>query len=106
GKFALSRSFDRIDVTELSFLAGELAMRGGAELAVEGRGLTLEARANGPLPCRSIAESATAAHAGSVLARLAGRFAQRALNGSVEVLAAIEGHSSDLEHARVFTSIG
>lgn len=106
GKFTLSRSFDRIDVTELSFLAGELAMRGGAELAVEGRGLTLEARANGPLPCRSIAESATAAHAGSVLAHLAGRFAQRALNGSVEVLAAIEGHSSDLEHARVFTSIG
>src|SRR5690606_6387342 len=73
---------------------------------VEGRGLTVEARANGPLPCRAIAESATTAHADSALARLAGSFAQRALSGSVEVLAAIEAHTSDLEHARVFTSVG
>jgi hypothetical protein len=106
GKLALSRSFERISIPDLSFLAGELAMRGGAELSVEGKGLALEARANGPLSCRAIAESAATAHAESALAALAGSFAQRVLHGSVEVAAAIEGHTSDLEHARVFTTVG
>ncbi|HTV20791.1 MAG TPA: hypothetical protein VMG12_19035 [Polyangiaceae bacterium] len=106
GKFTTSRTFNRINMADLSFLAGELAMRGGADLEVEGQGLTIKARANGPLACRAIAESAATAHADSALARLAGSFAQRALTGSVEVLTAIEGHTSDLEHARVMTSIG
>jgi hypothetical protein len=106
GKFTTSRNFSRINLADLSFLAGELAMRGGADLEVEGQGLTVKARANGPLACRAIAESAATAHADSALARLAGNFAQRALNGSVEVLAAIEAHTSDLEHARVLTSVG
>jgi hypothetical protein len=106
GKFTLSRSFDRASMTDLSFLAGELAMRGGADLALEGAGLTVKARANGPLSCRAIAESAATAHAESALARLAGTFALRALSGSVEVVAAIEGHTSDLEHARIFTTVG
>jgi hypothetical protein len=106
GKFTLSRTFDRATIADLSFLAGELAMRGGADLAVEGKGLTVKARANGPLSCRAIAESAATAHADSALARLAGTFAQRALRGAVEVIAAIEGHTSDLEHARVFTTVG
>ena len=106
GKFTTSRSFSRIDMAELTFLAGELAMRGGAELDAKGKGLALKARASGPLACRAIAESAATAHADSVLARLAGSFAERALSGSVDVLTAIEGHTSDLEHARVMTSIG
>jgi hypothetical protein len=106
GKFTTSRTGTRIDIADLSFLAGELAMRGGADLELEGKGLAIQARANGPLACRAIAESAATAHADSALARLAGSFAQRALSGSVEVLAVIEGNSSDLEHARVLTSIG
>jgi hypothetical protein len=106
GKFTTSRNGSRINIADLTFLAGDLAMRGEADLEVEGSGLRLEARANGPLACRAIAESAATAHADSVLAGLAGSFAQRALNGSVDVLAALEGHTSDLEHARVLTSIG
>jgi hypothetical protein len=106
GKFSMSRSFDRVSISDLSFLTGELAMQGGAELTAEGQGLALKVRANGPLPCRAIAESAATAHADSALARLAGNFAQRALSGSVEVVAAIEGHTSDLEHARVMTTVG
>jgi hypothetical protein len=106
GKLALSRSFGRVSMTDLSFIAGELAMHGSAELAVEAPGLRVEARANGPLSCRAIAESAATAHADSALARLAGTFALRALSGSVEVAAVIEGHTSDLEHARVFTTVG
>jgi hypothetical protein len=106
GKFTTSRNGTRIDIADLSFLAGELAMQGGAELELKGQGLAIKARANGPLSCRAIAESAATAHADSALAALAGSFAQRALSGSVEVLTAIEGHSSDLEHARVLTSIG
>jgi hypothetical protein len=106
GKFTTSRTGSRVDIADLSFLAGELAMRGGADLELEGRGLAIKARANGPLACRAIAESAATAHSDSALARLAGSFAQRALNGSVEVLAVIEGHTSDLEHARVLTSVG
>jgi hypothetical protein len=106
GKFSMSRTFDRVSISDLSFLTGELAMQGGAELAAEGQGLALKVRANGPLPCRAIAESAATAHADSALARLAGSFAQQALSGSVEVVAAIEGHTSDLEHARVMTTIG
>jgi hypothetical protein len=81
-------------------------MQGGAELALQGRGVSIQARANGPLACRAIAESAATAHADSALGRLAGSFARRALSGSVEVVAAVEGHTSDLEHARVFTTVG
>jgi hypothetical protein len=106
GKFTTNRTGTRIDIADLSFLAGELAMRGGAELELEGKGLAIKARANGPLACRAIAESVATAHADSALARLAGSFAQRALNGSVEVVAVIEGHTSDLERARVLTSVG
>jgi hypothetical protein len=106
GKLTTSRNGSRINIADLSFLAGDLAMRGGADLELEGQGLAIKARANGPLACRAIAESAATAHSDSALARLAGSFAQRALNGSVEVFAAIEGHSSDLEHARVLTSVG
>jgi hypothetical protein len=106
GKFTTSRNGSRIDIADLSFLAGELAMRGGADLQVEGKGLRFQARASGPLACRAIVESAATAHASSALAALAQSFAQRAVGGAVEVLAAIEGHSSDLEHARVLTSVG
>ena len=41
-----------------------------------------------------------------MLASVAGRFARRVLTGSVEVIAAIDAHTSDLERAQVFTSIG
>lgn len=106
GKFTTNRTLRRINIADLSFLAGELAMQGGAELELQGQGLGVKARANGPLSCRAVAESAATAHADSALAQLAGGFARRALTGSVEVLTAIEGHTSDLEHARVLTSIG
>jgi hypothetical protein len=106
GKFTLNRTFERATITDLSFIAGELAMRGSAELAVEAPGLRVEARANGPLSCRAIAESAATAHAESALARLAGSFALRALSGSVEVASVIAGHTSDLSHARVLTTVG
>lgn len=106
GKLTLSRAFNRASISELSFLTGELAMQGGAELALQGRGVSVQARANGPLACRAIAESAATAHADSALGRLAGSFARRALSGSVEVVAAIEAHTSDLEQARVFTTVG
>lgn len=106
GKFVLDRTLDRATFAELSFLTGELAMRGGAEVEIDGRGLSIATRSSGPLACRAIAESAATAHAGSVLGALAGRFARRAITGSVEVVAAIEAHTSDLEHAKVFTSIG
>jgi hypothetical protein len=106
GKFTLSRAFDRMSIADLSFLTGELAMRGDAELELSGRGVTVKARASGPLSCRAIAEAAAVAHADSALGALVGRFARRVLSGSVEVLSLVEGHSSDLEHARVLTSIG
>lgn len=106
GKFTLSRTFDRVSIADLSFLTGELAMRGDAELALEGLGFSVKARASGPLSCRAIADAAATAHADSALAALAGSFARRVLSGSVEVLSVIEGHSADLERARVFTSVG
>jgi hypothetical protein len=106
GKFSMSRSFDRATIPELSFLTGDLAMRGDAELEVQGQGLAIKSRTSGPLACKAIAESAATAHADSPLAMIAGSFARRALNGSVDVISAIEAHTSDLEHAKVFTSIG
>jgi hypothetical protein len=106
GKFSMSRTFDHVSIPDLSFLTGELAMRGDAELELQGEGLAIKTRTSGPLPCRAIAESAATAHADSSLATLAGLFARRVLTGSVDVIAAIEAHTSDLQHARVFTSIG
>jgi hypothetical protein len=106
GKLSLSRSLDRATVTDLTFLTGELMMRGDAELERKGQGVTIKSRLRGPLACRAIADAAATAHADSVLATIAGRFARRVLTGSVEVIAAIDALSSDLDHAQVITSIG
>ena len=106
GKFTLSRTFDRATIADLSFLAGELAMRGDAKIEVRAPGLAIESKSSGPLSCRSIADAAATAHADSPLAALTGRFASRVLTGSVDVFAAIDAVTSDLEHAKVFTSIG
>jgi hypothetical protein len=106
GKLGLSRALDRIGVSDLTLLTGELMMRGDAELEVEGQGLAVRSRLRGPLACRAIAEAAAAAHADSALASAAGRIARRVLTGSVEVIAAIDAHTPELERAQVFTSVG
>jgi hypothetical protein len=106
GKLTFGRTLDRVTITDLSFLTGELVMRGDAELERAGKGFGIKARASGPLSCRAIADAAASAHSDSALAALAGRFARRLLTGSVDLLSVIEGHSSDLEHARVLTSVG
>ncbi|HKO91297.1 MAG TPA: hypothetical protein VJU61_09105 [Polyangiaceae bacterium] len=106
GKFGLTRSLDRATFRELEFVTGALVMHGDARLERVGEGATVESSLSGPLPCLAIAESAARAHAGSVLAQWAQRVAQRSLRGSVQVVAAVQGHTSDLPHARVLTSIG
>jgi hypothetical protein len=106
GKFSLSRSLDRASFRELSFLTGSLAMQGSAKLELAGEGVAIDANLSGPLSCVSIAESAARAHASSVLAHWAKAVAKHALEGSVQVVSALQAHSSDLPHARVLTSIG
>jgi len=106
GKFALTRSFDRATFRELQFQTGALAMQGEARLELSGEGATVQASLSGPLGCVALAESAARAHAGSVLAQWAKTVARRALRGSVQVIAALQAHTSDLPHARVLTSIG
>jgi hypothetical protein len=106
GKFALTRSFDRVTFRELQFQTGALAMQGDARLELAGEGATVQANLTGPLGCVAIAESAARAHAGSVLAQWAKSVARRALRGSVQIVAALQAHTSDLPHARVLTSIG
>lgn len=106
GRFSVARSFDQVTFPELTFLTGSLEMHGSAELQREAEGLHFRASLSGPLSCRAIAESARRAHKDSVLARLAGRFAASVLTGSVQVVAAVEGRTSELERARVLSSIG
>jgi len=106
GKFALTRSLDRATFRELELVTGALVMHGNARLERAGEGATVQSDLSGPLPCVAIAESAARAHAGSVLVQWAKRVAQRSLRGSVQVVAALQGHTSDLPHARVVTSIG
>jgi hypothetical protein len=106
GKFSLTRSLDRASFRELTFQTGSLAMQGSAKLELAGEGVAIEANLSGPLSCVSIAESAARAHASSVLAQWAKEVAKRTLKGSVQVVAALQAHSSDLPHARVLTSIG
>ena len=106
GKFSLTRSFDRVTFRELQFQTGALAMQGDARLELAGEGATVQANLTGPLSCVAIAESAARAHAGSVLAQWAKSVARRALRGSVQIVAALQAHTSDLPHARVLTSIG
>ncbi len=106
GKFSLTRSLDRATFRDLSFQTGSLVMQGSSKLELAGEGVTVEANLNGPLSCVAIAESAARAHANSVLAQWAKTVAKRALKGSVQVVAALQAHTSDLPHARVLTSIG
>ncbi len=106
GKFTLTRPLDRATFPQLSFLTGALSMNGAAELWVAGSGLAFRSSSSGPLPCHAIAEAAARAHAGSAVAKLAGRIAQRALSGSVHIVVALEGHTSELDQARVLTTIG
>lgn len=106
GRFEASRRLDRVSFPELTFLTGSLEMHGRAQLDREAGGIGFRSHLNGPLACRAIAESAARAHRGSVLAALAGQLLGNVLAGSVQVSAALEGHSSELERARVVTSIG
>ncbi len=106
GKFTAGRAMNTLTFADSTFLTGELAMKGTAEVELRGAGLAFNARMSGPLPCRAIAESAARAHVGSLLATLAGRIARRVLSGSVQVAAALEGHTSELDRAQVLTSIG
>jgi len=106
GKFALTRSFERATFRELQFQTGLLSMQGDARLELAGEGATVHANLSGPLGCVAIADSAARAHAGSVLAQWGKGVARRALRGSVQIVAALQAHTSDLPHARVLTSIG
>jgi hypothetical protein len=106
GRFSLNRLLDHATFPQLSFLTGALGMNGTAELWVSGSGLAFRSSSSGPLPCHAIAESAVRAHAGSAIAKLAGRIAKRALSGSVQIVAALEGHTSELARAQVLTTIG
>jgi hypothetical protein len=106
GKFSLSRSLDRATFRDLQFQTGALNMQGSAQLELAGEGAAVRANLTGPLSCVSIAESAARAHAGSVLAQWGKTVARRALRGSVQIVAALQAHTSDLPHAQVLTSIG
>jgi hypothetical protein len=106
GKFVATRSLDRATFGDLEFVTGALVMHGDARLVRAAEGATIQSNLSGPLPCVAIAESAARAHAGSVIAQWAKRVAQRTLRGSVQIVAALEGHTSDLPRARVVTSIG
>ncbi|MEO8185247.1 MAG: hypothetical protein ABI895_41095 [Deltaproteobacteria bacterium] len=106
GKFSLTRSFDRVTFRDLQFQTGALAMQGDARLELAGEGATVQAHLTGPLSCVAIAESAARAHAGSLLAQWARSIARSTLRGSVQIVAALQAHTSDLPHARVLTSIG
>jgi hypothetical protein len=106
GKFSSSRTFDRATFRDLGFLTGQLQMSGGAELTLDAErpGFHFQAHMSGPLSCRAIAEAAVTARAGSALGKLAGRWARQALNGNVQIVAALSGDSWELPRARVLTS--
>lgn len=106
GKLSVARSLDQVTIPDLKFLTGSLEMHGPAELNLEAESLHFQTSLSGPLSCRAIAESTSRAHEDSLLAKLAGRLAASVLTGSVQVVAAIEGRTSELEQARVLTSIG
>jgi len=106
GKFSLTRSFERATFRDLQFQTGALAMQGDGRLELAGEGAAVQANLTGPLSCVEVAESAARAHAGSVLAQWAKSAARRVLRGSVQIVAALQAHTSDLPHARVLTSIG
>jgi hypothetical protein len=106
GKFSASRLLDQLTFPEVTFLTGSLEMRGHAGIDIQDGGVHVRANLSGPLPCRAIAESAAHAHAESALSRLLGRIALRTLTGSVQVVAALEAQTPELEDAQVFTSIG
>lgn len=106
GKLSANRTLDRVTFPDLTFLTGSLEMHGTAQLDLEEGGVKFQTQLRGPLSCRAIAESARRAHEDSVLAQLAGRWGAPLLTGSVQVVAAIEGHTLALDQARVLTSIG
>ena len=106
GKFTLVRSLERATFKELQFQTGALHMRGDARLELAGEGFAVSSNLSGPISCAAIAEAALRAHAGSVLAQWLHGVPRKLVRGSVQVAAAIQGHSADLPHARVLTSVG
>lgn len=107
-RFAATHSFDRVDIEPVSFLTGQLSMRGAGTLKrdVASSDLAFEGRLSGPLSCRAVAQAAVSAHMGSTLGKLAGRAAKQTLSGDLRVFAALSGHLEQLPRARVVTSVG
>lgn len=105
-EFALDRSLTRVNLSKLEFKVGALRMTGDGKVELEGAGLAFEMAMSGNLSCAAIVRSATAVHAGSELAEVAGRIAKRSLDGSVKLIAFVSGHTSNLAEAKVIKSVG
>lgn len=106
GSLALTRNLERAEIEQAGFSIGDLQMRGRGRLELLERAAGFELSLAGDLACHHVVRSAAAAHAGSELAKAAGRIASRSLKGAVQVTTALTGNSRELEHANVVTSIG
>jgi hypothetical protein len=105
-QFTLDRSLTRAKLRRLQFSVGALQMNGDGKVELEGDGLAFELAMAGNLSCSAIVRSATAAHAGSEIAKVAGKIAKKALKGSVKIIVFVDGHTDSLEQTKVIKSVG
>ncbi len=106
GNFELDRSFTRAQLSKLRLSVGALNMRGAGRAELDGTAVAFDTSLTGNLPCDAIVRSAAAAHVDTELAKVAGRIARLALDGSVTILAIVQARTDALAEATVIKSVG
>jgi hypothetical protein len=111
GDVEINRTFNRFKIQNLTFATGRLRMKGNATVQREGTATHWLSSLRGPLPCEAIAAAAAKIHLqglplGPELASAAGRIGKKAIKGSVDILVALDAHSTDLAAAKIVKTIG
>lgn len=86
--------------------AGAFDLGGGGTVERHEGYATIRVAFSGNLPCAAVAESAAAAHVGTLLSRIVGRAARHVVDGSVAVKVSLTADSRNLGAAQVDRTVG
>lgn len=103
---AISPDRQVVRLSQSRVRAGAFDLAGGGSIERHEGFATIGMAFSGYLPCAAVAESAAAAHVGTLLSRIVGQAARRMVDGSVAVKVSVTADSRNLSAAKVDRSIG
>lgn len=104
--FDVSADRTLVQLSQSRVRAGAFVLDGRGTIERHEGHATVHMELSGNLPCAAVAQSAAAAHVGTLLSRILGQAARRVVEGSVAVKVAISADSRNLGEAKIERSVG